>query len=91
MSKQKQAAASSDRASKKSLAIPLIVATRSGRGVEDEIAVSRTDLRRRNRDVHLMERLEDAKAGFRGVRFAALSKVVDKAFTGWTIKTQKQE
>ena len=38
---------------------------------------------------HLMEVLKEAKASFRRARLVALSKVVNKAFTGWTIKTQK--
>ena len=90
MSKQKQEAIS-DLASKKSLTLPLTVATRSNRVVDDGIEVPRhTDLYYRNRDGHLMKESEEVKDGFRGAQLA-LSKVVDKAFTGWTVKTQKQE
>ena len=90
MSKQKQEAVS-DLASKKLLTLPLTVAARSNRVVDDGIEViGHTDLYYRNRDGHLMKESEEVKDGFGGAQLA-LSKVVDKAFTGWTVKTQKQE
>ncbi len=55
----------------------------------DENGVLRhTVLGRQNPDEHLMEELKKAKESLRQVQAAALSKIVDKAFTGWTIKTQ---
>ena len=92
MSQQKQEAVNSDLANRKSLAFPLAVARRGNQEIVDEIGVSQHTLsRQRNRDEHLMKVLEETKASFRQAQLTALSKVVDKAFTGWTIKTQKQE
>ena len=56
-------------------------------GVFPVIVAGRSD----RENEHLIKRLEKAKSSFRQPRLAALSKVVNKAFTGWTIKTQKQE
>ena len=90
MSKRKQEVVNSDLASKKSLALPLVVAGRSNPQIADEIEASQhTDRCCRNRDAHFMEGLEKAKANSRRVQLTALSKVVNRAFTGWTIKTQR--
>ena len=92
MSKQKQKAANSDLVTKKPLTPPLIVAGSSDQEVADEIGSSKhTVLGQQKRDKSLMEELGKAKAALRQAQLAALSKVVDTAFTGWTIKTQKQE
>lgn len=42
-----------------------------------------------SRDAHLLEGIEQAKASSRRTHLIALSKVVNRAFTGWTIKTQR--
>lgn len=89
MSKQKQAVVNSDLTSKRSLAFPLTVVGRNDREVADEIGgAQHTDLCCRNRGGHLMEKIERMKASSRRTQLTALSKVVNKAFTGWTIKTQ---
>jgi len=82
MSKRKQEMVNSDIANKKSPATPLAK-------IADEIEVSgHTDLCRRKRDTHLMEGPVEVKASSRRAQLNALSKFVNKAFTGWTIKTQ---
>jgi len=89
MSKRKQEVVNSDIASKKSPATPLAIAGRGNLEIADEIEVSRhTDLCRRKRDIHLMEGPAQVKASSRRAQLNALSKFVNKAFTGWTIKTQ---
>lgn len=56
----------------------------------DETEILRhTVLCRPNHDEHLMEELVETKASSRRASLVALSKVVNKAFTGWTIKTQR--
>lgn len=89
MSKRKQEAVNLDIASKESLASPLVVAGRDEPEKADEIEVSRhTDLCYRNRDSRSIEERKEARASSRRVQLTALSKVVNTAFTGWTIKTQ---
>ena len=91
MSKRKQEVVNSDLASKKSLALPLAVAGRGNPEIADEIEVSRhTDLCFQNRDEHLMKERKEVKVSPRRTQLIALSKVVNRAFTGWTIKTQRQ-
>ena len=90
MSKRKQEAVNTDMGSKKSLTPPLAVAGRSNQEIGGQLGVSRnTDLRCQNRDEYLIEQLAEAKANSRRTQLTALSKVVNKAFTGWTIKTQR--
>ena len=90
MSKQKQAVIHSDLTSERALAFPLAVVGRSDQEGADEIGgAQHTDPCRRNRGEHLMEKLEEAKASARRAQLTALSKVVNQAFTGWTIKTQR--
>lgn len=90
MSRRKQEVVNSDLAGKKSLALPLAVAGRDNLQLADEIEVSRhADRCCRNRGAHFMEGLEKVKASSRRAQLTALSKVVNKAFTGWTIKTQR--
>ena len=89
MSKRKQEAINLDLASKESLSPPLVVAGKSEPEKADEIEVSRhTDLCDQNRDVHHTEERKEARANSRRAQLTALSKVVNTAFTGWTIKTQ---
>ena len=90
MSKRKQEAVNTDMGSKNSLTLPLAVAGRSNQETGGQLGVSRnTDLRCRNRDEYLIEKLAEAKANSRRAQLTTLSKVVNKAFTGWTIKTQR--
>ena len=78
---QEQEAASSDLASKQSLALPLILTGKNDQQVADEIGVSRqTILNWRNRDAHFMKELEEAKESLRQVQLSALSRIADKAF-----------
>ena len=89
MSKRKQEVVNSDIASKKSPATPLAIAGIGNPEITDETGVSRhTDLCRRKPDTHLMERPVEVKASSKRAQLNALSKFVNKAFTGWTIKTQ---
>lgn len=46
------------------------------------------DLCYRNCDEHHIEEQKEARASSRRAQLTALSKVVNTAFTGWTIKTQ---
>ena len=89
MSKRKQEVVNSDLTSKKSLTFPLAVAGRANPKIAEEIRVSRhTNLCRQNREAHFIDEPKKAKASSRRARLTALSKVVNKAFTGWTVKTQ---
>ena len=89
MSKRKQEVDNSDIASQKSLAFPLAVVASENPETADETGVSQhTDLCCRNRDARSLEGRKEVKASSRRVQLAALSKVVNTAFTGWTIKTQ---
>ena len=89
MSKRKEEAINLDLESKESLALPLVTAGRSKPESADEIKDSRhNDLCYRNRDACYMEERKEARASSRRVQLTALSKVVNTAFTGWTIKTQ---
>lgn len=90
MRKRKQEEVNTNMESKKSVTLPLAVAGRSNQKIADEIGDSRnTDLRCRNRDEYLIEKLAAVKANSRRTQLTALSKVLNKAFTGWTIKTQR--
>ena len=90
MSKREQDAINSDLATKQSLGLPLAVAGRSKPERADESGISRqADLCDQNRDVRFMEERKKAKANSRRAQLTALSKVVNTAFTGWTIKTQR--
>ncbi len=92
MAKHEQAAVNPNSAGTQALVFPPSVDARSNRLVEDEINVSRhTAQCRRNRRNHFMTGRSIAKTGSRAVQLAALSKVVNKAFTGWTVKTEKPE
>ena len=86
MPKRKQEVINLDLASKESLASPLVGTGRDEPEKADEIEVSRhTDL---YRDLRYIEERKEARASSRRVQLTALSKVVNTAFTGWTIKTQ---
>lgn len=89
MSKEKRAAVNSDLTSKRSLALPLAVAERRDQKMTDEIGGARqTELRCRNRGGNHLVNPKEVKASSRRTQLLALSKFVNKAFTGWTIKTQ---
>lgn len=89
MSKRKQEVVKSDPSSKKSLAPSLAVAGRDNTEKVDEIGISpHTDFGYQNRDARSIEERKEAKGSSRRVQLAALSKVVNTAFTGWTIKTE---
>ncbi|RKU11615.1 hypothetical protein C6502_07935 [Candidatus Poribacteria bacterium] len=89
MSKRKQETVNLDLGSKESLALPLAAAGRSKPERADEIEDSRhNDLCYRNCDERYIEERKEARASSRRVQLTALSKVVNTAFTGWTIKTQ---
>ncbi len=89
MSKRKQELVNSDLASKKSLALPAAVVGRGNQGIADEVGVTEhTDPRFQNCDERLMKKRKETKVNSRRTQLVALSKVVNRAFTGWTIKTQ---
>lgn len=89
MSKQRQEDTYSDLENKKPLSSPPIVAKGSDQEVSVDTELSRrTSMGRQSRYGRVMQELDKAKCGIRQVRLATLSRVVNKAFTGWTIKTQ---
>ena len=89
MSKRKQEVVNSDIVSQKSVAFPLAVVGSGNPETADGTGVSQhTDLCDRNRDVHITEERKETKVSSRRAELVALSKFVNKAFTGWTIKTQ---
>ena len=91
MSKRKQEVVNSDLASKRSLALPLAGAGRGDQEIADEVDVTEhTDPLCQNCDEHLMKERKETKVNSRRTQLVALSKVVNRAFTGWTIKTQRQ-
>ena len=91
MAKRKQEVVNSNLASMKSPALPLAVAGRDNPVMAAAIEVSQdTGICRRKFDEHPMKEQKEVKVSSRRTQFIALSKVVNKAFTGWTIKTQRQ-
>ena len=85
MSKRKQEVTLNS-ASNKSLTLPLTVAEKHDRERAGEIDTVR---RYSNPNEHIVRELGRAKTNFKPVQLTTLSKVVDRAFTGWTIKTEK--
>ena len=89
MSKRKQEAVNSDLASQRPLALPSTVVGSNNPEIADETGMSRhKDISYRNRDAYFIEERKEAKVSSRRAQLVALSKFVNKAFTGWTIKTQ---
>ena len=89
MPKQRQRETYSDLEDKRSLSLPTVVSEGSDQEVSDDIEISRgVVLGRPKRYGHLIQELEKAKYSIRQVQLATLSKVVNRAFTGWTIKTE---
>ena len=89
MSKQRQEEIHSDGENQKPVSLPPIVAN----GSDQELSVDtelprRTSMGRQSRYGRVIQELDKAKCGIRQVRLATLSRVVNTAFTGWTIKTQ---
>lgn len=90
MAKRTQEVVNSDLASMKSPALPLAVAERDNPVMADTIEVSQdTGICRRKLDKHPMKEQKKVKVRSRRTQLIALSKVVNRAFTGWTIKTQR--
>ena len=90
MAKRTQEVVNSDLASMKSPALPLAVAGRDNPVMADTIEVSQdTGIYRRKLDKHPMKEQKKVKGRSRRTQLIALSKVVNRAFTGWTIKTQR--
>ena len=91
MAKRKQEVVNSDSASMKSRALPLPVAERDNPEVADGIEVLQDmSMCGRNLEERPMKEQKEAKVSSRRTQLIALSKVVNRAFTGWTIKTQRQ-
>lgn len=91
MAKRKQEVVNSDLASMKSPALPLAVAGRDNPELADGIEVLQDrGMCSGNLDERPMKEQKEAKVSSRRTRLIALSKVVNRAFTGWTIKTQRQ-
>lgn len=91
MSKQRQEETYSDLENKKPLSSPSIVAEENDQETSVDTEISRRTVKggqRRYGD--LIQELDKAKCGIRQVQIATLSRVVNKAFTGWTIKTQNE-
>lgn len=89
MSKQRLEDSYSDLEEKESVSLPPIAAEESYQNVSDDTEISRRRvMEKKNRYEHLIEEVEKAKHSIRRVQLATLSRVVNTAFTGWTIKTQ---
>ena len=89
MPTQRQKETYSDTEEKRSPSLPTVVSEESNQEVSDDIKISRSVvIGRQDRYGHLIQELEKAKCSIRKVQLAPLSKVVNRAFTGWTIKTQ---
>ena len=89
MSKRKQEVVNSDIGGRQSPASPLAVVGSGNTETVDNAGVSQhTDLCDRNRDVRMTEERKETTVSSRRAELVALSKFVNKAFTGWTIKTQ---
>ena len=90
MSEQRQEGTYSDLERKKTLSSsPIAKGSDQEVSVETEIS-RRTVMGSQSSYRHLIQELEKAKCGIRRVQPATLSRVVNKAFTGWTIKTQRE-
>ena len=89
MSKQRREDSHSDLEEKESVSLPAIAAEGSSQNVSDDTGISRRRvMEKEHRYEHLIQGVEKAKHSIRRVQFATLSRVVNTAFTGWTIKTQ---
>lgn len=90
MSRQRQEETYSDLEDKRLLSLSPTVTEGGDQEMSDATKISRSVvIGRQNRHGHLIQELEKAKCSIRQVQFATLSKVVNRAFTGWTIKTQR--
>lgn len=89
MFKQKRSAIS-DLANEKPTAASLTVVAQHNRRVAGETGMGRgRQLRYPNRGERITRETGGVEANSEPVQLTTLSKVVDRAFTGWTIKTQK--
>lgn len=89
MSKQRLEDSYSDLEEKESVSLPPIAAEGSYQNVSDDTEISqRRVMEKESRYEHLIQEVEKTKHSIRRVQLATLSRVVNTAFTGWTIKTQ---
>ena len=89
MSKQKQRETYSDLEDKRLLSLSPTVTEGGDQEMPDNTKISRSVVMgRQNRYGHPTQELEKAPCSIRQVQFTTLSKVVNRAFTGWIIKTQ---
>ena len=89
MSKQRLEDSYSDLEEQESVSLPPIDAEGSHQNLSDDTGISRRRvIEKENRYEHLIQGVEKAKHRIRRVQLATLSRVVNTAFTGWTIKTQ---
>lgn len=89
MSKQRLEDSYSDLEEKESVSLPPIAAEESYKNPSDDTGISRRRvMEKENRYEHLIQEVEKTKQSIRRVQLATLSRVVNTAFTGWTIKTQ---
>ncbi len=89
MSKQRLEDSYSDLEEKESVSPPPTAAEGSYQNLSDDTGISRRRvMEKENRYKHLIQGVEQAKHSIRRVQLTTLSRVVNTAFTGWTIKTQ---
>lgn len=89
MSKQRLEDSYSDLEEKESVSLSPIAAEESYKNPSDDTGISRRRvMEKENRYEHLIQEVEKTKQSIRRVQLATLSRVVNTAFTGWTIKTQ---
>ncbi len=89
MSKQRLEDSYSDLEEKESVSLPPIAAEESYKNPSDDTGISRRRvMEKENRYEHLIQEVEKTKQSIRRVQLTTLSRVVNTAFTGWTIKTQ---
>ena len=80
----------SDLVDKKSVALPSTVVAQQDQRVAGETRMTGgRHLRCVNRAEHITRERSGMEADSKPVQLATLSKAVDRAFTSWTIKTQK--
>ena len=89
MSKQRLEDSYSDLEEKESVSLSPIAAEESYKNPSDDTGISRRRvMEKENRYEHLIQEVEKTKQSIRRVQLTTLSRVVNTAFTGWTIKTQ---
>lgn len=89
MLKQRLEDTNPDLEDKESVSLSPTAAEEGYQNVPDDTGISRCRvMEKENRYEHLIQGVKKAKHSIRRVQLVTLSRVVNTAFTGWTIKTQ---